>query len=725
MGVVYEAQDTRLPRTVAVKFLKPALSKHVDAVKRFKREARLAASLNHPNICTILDVDEIDGQSFIAMELLRGCSLRDRLAQRPMGLEEILAIGVDVSSALAAAHDQGIMHRDITPGNIFITDAGLVKLLDFGLAKHFTSDETQVTDSLTEVGVVAGTVHYMAPELFDDPAALDHRSDLFSLGVVLYQMATGARPFEAKSKNDIIALIRAQPHIPLRRLAPQHPAALERIVNTLLAKRPDDRLATARLLGAELDALRQRGRGPVRADPGSQSALAMAVLPFAIIGAGEPAIEYFRDGLAEDISERLSHLPHLRVAPRTSTTQLASRSIRDMGRHLNVQLVLEGSVQHTADRVRVLARLFHASDERPVLPSIRVERPHDESLSAQDEIASEIVHHLAAYIQKQHERPLSEDEDALHAFKRGQHHWQARFNDGWRPAIEEFQRAVEHDSGFALAHVALASAYDFLGFHGLMKPVLAFSVARQAVERALELDETLSAAHAELALIKFGGDWDWDGSEQSFRRALQLDPQNAMAHVCYAWLLILLGREDAAFGEAEAGHALAPASRFASAGRAQTLYLARQYDAAIELCNDCLRGGSHYAFATSLRGQCYELKSMFPEAIADLERTAALTNRAPFHVGILGHCYGRAGMRAQAISLLEQLDQQRREMYVPPQCQVFIYAGLGQRAKALEYQDRAYEDGASPFNYLAPTIRDLYALDPNHKKRLEQMRLDV
>ena len=411
------------------------------------------------------------------------------------------------------------------------------------------------------------------------------------------------------------------------------------------------------------------------------------------------------------------------MAPRTSTRQVAGESIRNIGARLEVGFVLEGSVQQEADRVRVIANLVEAAKERMVLPAIRIDRQFDHLLNVQDHVARTIADAVAAAIGTAPQRRLTEDAEAYNAFKRGLHHWQERFQGGWRPAIEQFQYAVERDDRFALAHVALASAYDFLGFYSFMKPNLAFSVARRSIERALELDDTLAEAHAELALIKFGGDWDWDGSEAAFRRALQLQPSNSVAHVCYAWLLMLLGREDAALAEATAGHAVAPSSRFVSSGRAQTLYLARRYDEAIDVCNQCLADDPNYIFAISIRGQCYELKSMFREAVVDLERAVTIANRAPFYVGMLGHCYGKAGMRSHALSLVSDLERQARETYVPPQCHVYIYAGLGERAKALEYQDKAYEDGASPFNYLAPSIRDLYALDLQQKKRLEQMRL--
>jgi TolB-like protein/tetratricopeptide (TPR) repeat protein/tRNA A-37 threonylcarbamoyl transferase component Bud32 len=725
MGVVYEAQDARLPRSVAIKFLKPALSHNADAVKRFKREARLASSLNHPNICTILDIDEFKGQSFIAMELLDGRSLKDTLAAGPMKLPDIIDVGMQIASALGTAHDRGIMHRDITPGNIFVTSSGLVKLLDFGLAKHFavTDDDSQVTDDLTHPGAVAGTAHYMAPELFGKDAVADHRCDLYSLGAVLYQMTTGARPFEARSRQELIALIHDQPPIPLRRLAPQHPARLEQIVDQLLTKDPDGRYQSGWQLRSDLDLLRQQVAAGTYAARTERRLPGIAVLPFRVIESASSFLDEFAEGLAEDLSGRLSHVPELRVAPRTMTVPVARLPATEIGSRLDVQLVLGGTVQQVGDRVRVAASLVDAKDGHGTGTMMVAEGQMNDLFVVQDDIARQIADSVAGGFMRGLERPATRDPEAYHAFKRGQHYWQTRFSGGWRKAVEHFQQAVDRDDSFAIAHVALSAAYEFLGSYCLMKPKLAYSVARASVERALELNDELAAAHTQLALVELGGEWDWDKSEAAFRRAIQLDPAYAISHVCYAWLLVLLGRETAACEEARIGHDLAPASRFALSGRAHTLYLARQYDDAIELCNQCLELDPAYPIATLIRGQCYELKSMLPEAVADLERAAQLANRTPYFLGVLGHCYGVSGMRAKASALIDELNALSRQMYVPPQCYVFIHAGLGDRSQALRFQGSAYQDGASPFNYLAPYIRDLYTLDPHHKRRLEQMRL--
>ena len=272
-------------------------------------------------------------------------------------------------------------------------------------------------------------------------------------------------------------------------------------------------------------------------------------------------------------------------------------------------------------------------------------------------------------------RRYSQEPEAYHAFKRGQHLWKSCFEGGWRPAIEHFQHAIDRDPQFALAHVALASAYNFLGFYspGQAEP----GVRRRGTggrTGAGHRSRRSGAAFIELALAKFGGDWDWDGAEQAFRRGLALDAANPLGHVHYSWLLMLLGREDAACAEAQRGHALAPSSRFVAGARAQTMYLGGRYDEAIALCSECLRFDPTYVFALHMRGLCYLAKSMRDGAVADLEQAASLGHRAPFYLGLLGRCYAEFGMREQALGLIDELDHQAPDTYVPPQCYVFIYA---------------------------------------------------
>jgi len=731
MGVVYEAQDTRLPRSVAIKVLKDDLARDVDALRRFKREARLAASLNHPNICTILDVSEDEAQPFIAMELLEGSSLKSRLLSGPLPLRDIVDLARQVCDALGAAHAQAVIHRDITPANIFLTAGGLVKLLDFGLAKHFPAADTdgQATDDLTTRGAVAGTIHYMSPEQLAGDA-IDHRCDFFALGAVLYHAATGARPFDLPPRSALSAAIQFQPHVPIRHLSPELPVALEVIIDTLLAKNAARRYQSSGTLRADLDALAStfEAAAPLAAVPPVAMRAAgqsIAVLPIDVVGIADTDIRALADGLTADLAGRLSQIHGLRVAPRTSTQALVGQTARQIAARLGVSMLLEGTVQRSGALVRARATLVDAAREAPLLPAMSVDLPHGEPLATQAGFAREISGPIAAFVSQLSAATQSQEPEANHAFKRGQHSWKSCFAGGWRPAIEHFQHAIALDPHFARAHIAVASAYNFLGFYSLVKPNLAFAVAANAADRALSVDPDLGAAWIEVALARFGGEWDWDGAEAAFRRGLALDPANPLAHVHYSWLLVLLGRDAAAYAEARRGHDLAPSSRLVAGARAQTMYNGGRYDDAIALCNDCLRGDPTYVFALHLRGLCHLVKSMRDAAVADLERAAQLGNRAPFYLGLLGRCYGEFGMRREALDLITELEQLSPDTYVPPQSYVFIYAGLGERERALEYQEKAYEDGAAPFNYLTPCIRELYALSPHHKRRLEQMRLIV
>lgn len=592
MGVVYEAQDTRLPRSVAIKVLKEGLTQNVDAVRRFKQEARLASSLNHPNICTILDVSESESQAFIAMELLEGESLRERLRGARLSSTEIFDIIRQITSALVAAHDHDIIHRDITPANIFLTSSGLVKLLDFGLATHFPVARPLDVEAINESAnpkTTPGTIHYMAPEQFVDDAVVDHRCDFYALGAVVYEMATGVKPFARNSSRALIDAIQHEPHVPVQELAPEHPPQLGRLVDRLMAKSPDARYQSASSLRADVEAVASAPE----------------------LGAAEPAGGY------------------------------------------------------------------------STLPS------------------------------------------AYHAFKRGKESWRHCHEGGWRDALREYETAIDLDPKFARALVALANAYNFLGFYSIIKPGVAFAAAADAAQRAVDINPRLAAAFIELGLAKFGGEWDWEAAEAAFRRGLLLDPTDPMAHVHYSWLLVLLERDDAAFKEADRGLALAPTSRLVATGRAQTLFLAGHYNAAISACDDCLRFDPNYVFAIHLRGLSSLAQRRFDVAAPDLERAAELGGRAPFYLGLLGRCYAQQGMRTKARAIIDELAHLPADTYVPPQCYVFVYAGLGERERALECQEQAYLDGASPFNYLYPGIREVYARSPHHKQRLAQMRLIV
>lgn len=726
MGDVYEAQDLRLPRSVALKVLKPTLVEDQTAQRRFDREARLAASLNHPNICTILDIGEDHGVSFIAMELLEGESLKQRLRGGALPLQSLLDIATDVARALTVAHLADIIHRDITPGNIFITSSGTAKLLDFGLAKALVVDEDEdgegVTEGVTDLGVVPGTVHYLSPEQLLK-APIDRRSDLWALGAVLYHAATGARPFDARTKTEVIAQILSRSPMPPRRIAPALPEEFEHIVMRLLEHDPDGRYQRAADVLKDLETLRAERRPAAPRATRRQANMSLAILPFTIAGNETESLRSFRDGLASDIAWALQQVPGLRVASRTSVDSARGLPVREVGERTGVEHVLEGSVQQARDRFRVTAGLVATQTEERLRMPLRIDVPAADLLSAQDEAVRQVVAAVRSTATRSASAATASPE-AFVEYQRGLHAQRDVFNGTWTQVIEHATRATDIDPSFAPAHAMLADTYNSLGLLSFMKPRVAFQKARLAAERALAIDPDLAAAHAALGLVRFGDDWDWNAAEAHFRRALDIDPDLASARVHYSWLLVLLGREAAALAEAQ--RAIATwRTRFVIAGAAVTYFLADRHDEAIALCDEALDGNADYVFAIYQRGQCYHMKGMYPSAHADLERGARLGGRAPFYIALLGRSYGEAGMRDKALAIVRELDEAQHQRYVAPHCYVYVYHGLGEREKALLHQEDAYRDGGQPLNYLSPFIRNLFSLDPTHRDRLRQMRLTV
>jgi serine/threonine protein kinase/Flp pilus assembly protein TadD len=726
MGDVFEAQDLNLPRSVALKFLKAPLLDSAPAVKRFQREAWLSASLNHPNICTILELGQCDGLSFIAMELLQGESLKQRLRAGPLSFPEIVKMSSDVAHALVAAHSAGVIHRDLTPGNIFLTKGGGTKLLDFGLAKTLgVGDEAAPSDTITAAETVIGTVHHLAPEQLQYKRA-DRRSDLFALGTVLYQAATGVRAFEARTKTGVITQILTQQPLPLRRLAPHCPPEFEAIIARLLEKNPDDRYQRASELLKELDAIRHVDSPVAAKRPKNRfgSTLTVAVLPFKILGNDDATVRGFRDGLSADLAWWLQQTPGIRVAPQTSTDGLLGNSIRHIGEQLRANAILEGSIQKAGDRLRVIANTIHAAREEPLRPPLRIETAGDDVLAAQDEVSRQIVATVRAIAARSQVAGISENPEVVFEYQRGLEYGRDLFRGGWHKVIEHASQARELDPASSAVEILLSDTYGFLGMLSLMKPKVAFQKAEEAAQRALTLAPHAAAAHSALALARFGGYWDWEGAEASFRRALELDPELSTARIYYSWLLAMQGRDSVAFSEADHAVSLSR-SRFVQAGAAVTYIMGQRYDEARTRIEECLAKDPAYVYGILVRGQCYHLLGDYATAHDDLLRAANLGHREPHYLGLLGKSYAEAGRHEDARAIIAELDGLATTKYVAPHCYMYVLYGLGDRERAMEFQERAYEDGAPPINYFTPFIRHLFSLDPHHRDRLRQMRLNL
>jgi serine/threonine protein kinase/tetratricopeptide (TPR) repeat protein len=606
MGVIYRAEDTRLRRNVALKFL-PEDSRDPSALGRLRREAQAASALNHPNICTIHDVGEFDGDYFIAMELLEGQTLRERIAGKPLALASLLELGAQVADGLEAAHTSGVIHRDLKPSNIFVTARGTAKILDFGLARK-TQNKIRETSALggeitlsldeehlTSPGEVLGTIAYMSPEQARGDE-LDPRTDIFSLGSVLYEMATGRPPFAGRTSALLFdSLLHHTPASPSR-INPETPPDLEKIINKCLQKNRDLRYQHAPDVRADLRAVQSGtstglsgrdtdishkpriSRRAIAVSAGIFLLLALAVgfnagkvrdwmrstngpriqslavLPLINL-TGDAAQDFFVDGMTDEVTTELAQIGGLRVTSRTSTMQFkdAKKSLPQIGKELNVDAVLQGSVAHSGNRVRVIAQLIEAQSDRHLWAKT-YERELQDVLTMQDELARDIAAEIRikltpeALTRLASARPIN---PAAHdAYLRGRFLWNRRTEPELNKAKEYFNEAIAADPNYAPAYSGLADTYFYLGYAwGHMPPREAIPLAKAAGLKAIQLDDNSAEGHTSLGFVKAMGEWDFPGAEQELKRAIALNPNYATAHHVYAVLLGALGRNDDAIAE--------------------------------------------------------------------------------------------------------------------------------------------------------------------------------
>lgn len=728
MGVVYKAKDIRLGRTVALKFISDAFADDPVALRQFEREAQTASSLNHPHICTVFQVDEFEGQPFIAMELLRGQTLKQRLAASPVEAVELIDLAIQISDALDAAHEKGIVHRDVKPANIFINERGQVKLLDFGLAKGASVVELDSQDadnsSFTAAGRVLGTVNYMSPERLLGHG-IDHRSDLFSLGAVLYEMATGSHAFQGDSVIDTIdAILHRDP--PIGKRVPQ---PLTRVISRLLEKEPEDRYQSAKaVMNALLNAREDIAAGrteAIRLRPLPSTARAsIAVLPFRNVGLA-PDQEYFTDGLAEELITALTKIEGLRVAARTSTFTFKGRDVdvREIGERLRVDAVLEGSVRRAGNRLRVTCELVNAAQGYEIWSEL-YDREMADLFVLQDEITRAIVDKLKVALvdDLKAARRYTESRKAYHHYLKGRFYWSKRYEGGLKTAMEEFEQAILEDEGYALAYSGLADTLVFRGLYSIDPPRQAFAKAKEQVEKALAIDDALPEAHTSLGLIELSARWDWTAAEREFMRAIELDKNQPLAHLYYSWLLVMADRRWEAGVEVKRAQDLDPLSPLVNSGAGWMYYMSHDYDQAIVECQKCLEVDPNFLVGLYVMSMAHMEKGLFEEAIAYIERATAISGRAPFYLGLQGHVFAKAGKIIELQEVLAELDRiSQTKRYLPPHSYVYIYCGLGSSDRALEWQEKACDDGAPPFYYLTPAVECLKH-DPRHQSQMRRMR---
>jgi TolB-like protein/Tfp pilus assembly protein PilF len=737
MGLVFRAHDERLDREVALKVLPPGTLTDENARKRFRKEALTLSKLNHPNIATVFDFDTQDGVDFLVMELIPGVTLDEKLAAGALPEKEVIRLGMQLTEGLAAAHSEGVIHRDLKPGNLRLTPDGRLKILDFGLAKllHPVSDAAP-TESLSQTHGAVGTLPYMAPEQLQGEAA-DARSDIWAAGAVLYELATGRRPFPQSSAPMLTdAILRQAPVAPVR-LNPYISPELEEIILKALEKDCETRYQHAADIRADLKRLK---RDMESARVGTITAVAPAVQPrpwwrakWALAGGGAalaallvvaiwftlfrgrgeaidsvavlpfvnastaPDTEYLSDGITETLIRQLSQIPRLKVMARSTVFRYKGRNIdpQKVGRDLNVRAVLTGRVSQRGETLTISMELMDVRDGSELWGE-QYNRKLADILAVQEDIAREITDKLRLRLEGEEEKRLTkhftENTEAYQLYLKGRYYWNKRTPDGIQKAIEYFQEAIEKDPSYALAYAGLADCYHVPA--NPLPPRERMPLAKAAAMRALQLDDTLVEAHAALARVLFQYDWDWSAAEKEFKRAIELNPRYAPAHQWYGSYLSATGRLREADAEEKRAQELEPLSLITNFEVALAFYFSRNYGQAIDQFQKTLELDPNFPPPHTYLPAAYEQKGMFEEAITGLQRAITVTKGADkiLAMASLGHVYAVSGRKTEARKILAELQRLSEHSYVPAHDVALVYAGLGERDKAFAWLDKAYEE---------------------------------
>ncbi len=743
MSQVFVAMENRLGRRVVVKVLRPEIAAGTSA-ERFEREMAFCARCSHPHIVPLLTTGDVGGLPYFTMPLVEGESLRDRIAGgNPLSIEEVTRLLREVADALAYAHRQGVVHRDIKPENILLHDGHAV-VADFGVAKALhMATQTGAGLQNTGVGLVIGTPAYMAPEQAMGDPALDHRADLYALGVVGYETLTGYLPFSGVS---IPALLSAQMTLtpaPLARARPDCPAALASLIERLLAKDPTERPQTADEVVTLLRPVVVRpGRGsnlPLRElalggaallvvlaaiglalrrprlPAAATAAPSIAVLPFDNIG-GDSATTYFSDGMSEELISALGRLGGLRVASRTSSfaARAKSEDLKEIGQRLTVGAVLEGSVRRDGSRVRVTARLVDVARDS-LLWTGEYENRLENVFAVQDTIARAIAAALRVTLAGGGRGALvsrgTTDPEAHDLYLRGRYFLAARNPASVHRAIEAFHSAVARDSNYALAQAGLAEAYSLGVPFADFSPGEAFPPAIAAARRALALDSTLAEVHVSLGIIAMFHDWDWTEADRRFSRAIQLNPSSAQARLFHSWYLMLTGRAEEAQVEIERARTLDPLSLIINTRVASFLHFRGHDVEAIPAFKRALEIDSTFAHARAGLALSYAMLGRFTEALALPTLVEPMLGN--FEVGEPAVVQALGGRRAEAKRTLAELEGFRKRRYVGADAFAAGYAALGDTEAAFAELERAYREHS--FTLVITRIEPMYA--PLHGDR--------
>jgi len=759
MGIVYKAEDSKLKRTVALKFLPPELTHIPDIKERFMREAQTAASLDHPNICTVHEFDEAEEKTFISMAYIEGQSLKKKIDSGPLELDEALKIATQVTEGLQEAHKKGVIHRDIKSANIMMDERDQAKIMDFGLARM--AGKTM----LTQEGTTMGTIAYMSPEQARGEE-VDHRTDIWSLGVVLYEMFTGRLPFKGEHEQAVVYSILKEKPEPVSKLVADIPPSIEQVVYRALEKSLDKRYQnidelledlksiSAGIVPEEIktrlrkETLRKRKRAILYAGAAGlviilvvlgltllkgppETIDSIAVLPLENL-TGDAQQDYFADGATDELIGQLAQIGALRVISRTSVMKYKNtdKSLPEIARELNVDAVVEGTVYQVGENVRIRVQLIDALPEERNLWAHTYERAGTDVLVMYGEMARAIADNTKVELTSDEKTRLASarkvDPKAYEAYLKGMSHWYKLTPPDLDAALQYFESALEKDPDYALALTGIALVWIGRNQFGSVQPSVAVPKAQEAALKALELDNTLAEVHFVLAALRtwHDGEWNWKAAEKSFLRAIELNPNYPDARVYYSSLLCYLDRPDEALAQAEKALELDPLNSLFMSIYGSVLLSLGRYDEATKQVRNALKTSPNDPVAHSILQEVYHIKGQYEEALAEAKATFSAWGLDPL-VEVIEQGYEKDGYAGAMRSAAETLEAFSQEAFISPFFIAFVYAASGDKEKSLEWLEKGYEikDPNMPYIKGHGIIDNLLHDDPRFQDLLRRMNL--